>query len=45
MPHQVVLWFGYPLRKEKFVANIGNRSYWWCTMLCNREMHIFAFRL
>jgi hypothetical protein len=33
MPHQVVLWYGYPVRLEKFVAAIEGRSYWWVTTL------------
>ena len=33
MPHQVVLWWGYPVRKEKFVGRIANRNYWWVTFL------------
>jgi hypothetical protein len=33
MPHQIYLWYGYPVRLEKFIGHIAGRSYWWVTTL------------
>ena len=45
MKKQVVIWFGIPLRKLKFIGRIAGHNYWWCVQLnAPHETHIYSLK-
>ena len=40
MRNQVVLWYGYPIRLDKYVWKLNGNEYWYATTLYTKEPEV-----